>query len=479
MKKIVSLLLCLLLAAEVMGGCAVTQPEPEETQTQAATEPTVQTEPPRPDTLTVTIPDGEHGLMMVWLADFQKLHPHLTVELKREPVEKYRRHLLVDVREGEGPDLALVNARELGTFVQMGVGVDLSLYLSAERLADYDSGPLSHMSEDGVVYGLPVYAQVWGLGGSRELLEAAGVDIEGIQARGWDYPQFLEAMAAGTVERSGSREKVWGFAFPNSEDAVERFIRSFGAGAGLCHDFTRDCRYTMTSQNMLEFLQMAETMMESGDLYTEQTSWEKCIKLGVSGKVTMAGCVTPLVEELVRRNNAALEAGSRDAIHGSRQTEFVFLPAPYMPGFPETSCGTVVGFMAIRNRSSTEEHLANTAMLLDFLSSGSRAADCVDFWYLEPLCQSGREAVEMDEGRDPANMIAATRSASFIAPPAHDVSRSLRENADAIMDTIIAPGFLRLRSTSMTAQKLYDQICKAAFENIGRENCITDRIPME
>ena len=66
----------------------------------------------------------------------------------------------------------------------MGVGVNLADYLDSSVLADFDQNALDYMTLDGSVYGLPLYISIQALGGNKEMLEAAGADVEKIQTEG-------------------------------------------------------------------------------------------------------------------------------------------------------------------------------------------------------------------------------------------------------------------------------------------------------
>ena len=59
--------------------------------------------------------------------------------------------------------------------------------MSKERLADYDQNALDYMTMDNTLYGLPLYITIQALGGNREMLEAAGADVQKIQTQGWTY----------------------------------------------------------------------------------------------------------------------------------------------------------------------------------------------------------------------------------------------------------------------------------------------------
>ena len=123
---------------------------------------------------------------------------------------------------GEAPDIAEVSYSAIGTYVELGVAVDIAQYMDPERLADYDQNALDYMSIENTVYGLPLYITIQALGANKDMLEAAGADVAKIQSEGWTYEEFLE------VIKNGTTDGCFGFVFANSGVTASDFLNIFG-----------------------------------------------------------------------------------------------------------------------------------------------------------------------------------------------------------------------------------------------------------
>ncbi len=156
MKKIIALMLACLM---IMGMLAVS----------AAAETSE-----KPDTIVVMAPPVTGSYLenlKVWAADFNALYPHLTVEVIETSWGDHSGKLSTMAQAGEAPDIAEISSGALGTYVEMGVAIDIAKYMDAERLADYDSNALDYMSLGGTVYGLPLYLTIQSIGDSERRLD--------------------------------------------------------------------------------------------------------------------------------------------------------------------------------------------------------------------------------------------------------------------------------------------------------------------
>ena len=130
------------------------------------------------------------------------------------------------------------------------------------------------------------------------------------------------------------------------------------------------------------------------------------------------GKAMPLFENNINKNNAALEANDGTAVENSIPVQYAFLPVPTMDGAEASCFGSVDGLIALRNTKTTDEHLKNVLLFMDYICSGERIAACMNELYLDPVCQTGRDALVLEEGRDADNlmellmMIDAARRAS-------------------------------------------------------------------
>jgi len=471
MKKLIALLLVLAMAL----GLAACTAKPVETQAPEAgnDDPVVVDPGNTPDTIVIMAPPvtGEYlNNLKVWAADFNKLYPHLTVEIIETSWGDHSDKLSTMAQAGEAPDIAEISSGALGTYVEMGVAIDIAKYMSADRLADYDANAVEYMSLEGVTYGLPLYLTIQSIGANKTLMEELGIDVAKIQNEGWTYEEFLDVIKLGTTD---SR---YGFVFANSGVTASDMLNIFGAGAGLSNNFTADLKYTVTSENMLTLLTAIEEMTKSGYMPNFGVEAGQRMVMCQTGNAMIFGKAMPLFESNFVKNNAALEANDGTAVENSLPMEYAFLPVPTMMGCAESCYGTVDGLIAMRNKNTTDEHLANVLLFMDYICSGERIASCMNELYLDPVCQSGRDALVLQEGRDEQNLATAGRCIGMVEAPPAGVTAEMTATAKKLMDEVIVPKFQLLLAGEATAQEVYDYICEAAFAYFGEENCVSGKI---
>ena len=455
MKKIIALMLaCMMIAGMFAVSAAAETSE-------------------KPDTIVVMAPPVTGSYLenlKVWAADFNALYPHLTVEVIETSWGDHSGKLSTMAQAGEAPDIAEISSGALGTYVEMGVAIDIAKYMDAERLADYDSNALDYMSLEGTVYGLPLYLTIQSIGANKTLMEELGIDVAKIQNEGWTYEEFLDVIKLGTADGR------YGFVFANSGVTASDMLNIFGAGAGLSNNFTEDLKYTFTSDNMLTLLTAIEEMTKSGYMPNFGVEAGQRMVMCQTGNAMIFGKAMPLFENNFMKNNAALEANDGTAVENSLPMEYAFLPVPTMMGCAESCYGTVDGLIAMRNKNTTDEHLKNVLLFMDYICSGDRIASCMNELFLDPVCQSGRDALVLPEGRDAQNLATASRCIAMVQVPPAGVTAEMTATAKQLMDEQIVPKFQLLLAGEATAQEVYDHICEAAYYAFGEDNCVHGQI---
>lgn len=449
-------------AADKSQESSVTESKSEESS--EAVEPSTSAEP---DTITIMVPPVTGTYvddMKGWVEEYKKDHPNITVEVIATSWDEHTSKLTTMALAGEAPDIAEVSYGAIGTFAEMGVGVDITKYLSADRLADYDQNALDYMTLENTLYGLPLYITIQALGGNRAMLEEAGADVQKIQTQGWTYDEFLKIIEAGT------KDGCYGFVFANSGATTADFVSIFGVSAGITANFTQDLKYAYTSDNMLELLKAVETMTKSGYMPNYSVEAGQRLVMLETGQTMLTGKAMPLFESNVKKNIAGMADGS--AAEGSIDMEYVFLPVPTMENATESTYGVVDGLIALRNNNTTEEHLKNVCDFLDFLSSGDRAATVDNAVYLSSVCESGRKAQEsFTLDQSDLNAAAVERAISKVIAPPAGITAEMSANAKSMMDEVIVPKFQALLAGEASAQEIFDAICSEAKNKFGEENC--------
>lgn len=445
---------------------ATTAPAKEEKKEEtAATEA-----PAKEDVITVLVPPVTNTYLekiKTYAEEFHTQYPNLTMEIIETSWDSHKEKLQTMSLAGEAPDIAEVSYSMIGTLVEMGVAIDITKHMSAERLADYDQNALDYMTLEGTTYGLPLYITIQAIGANKEKLVEAGVDVAKVQQNGWTYDEFVEAI------KNGTKDDCFGFVFASSAVTAADYLSVFGVSAGLTNSFTSDLKYAYTSQNMLKLLEAVQEMSASGYTPNYGVDASQRMVMCQTGNAMIFGKAMPLFEGNINKNNAAIDAKDGTAVEGSIKLEYVFLPVPTMEGMKESCFGSVDGLVALKNADTTDEHLDNVMLALDFLCSGDRAAATDAELYLDAVCQTGRDAMSkyVVEGRDAANLACAARSISLVVAPPTGITAEMSNNANTIMTEFIAPKFQALLAGEVTAQVMYDDICSEAKELFGEENC--------
>ena len=291
--------------------------------------------------------------------------------------------------------------------------------------------------------------------------------IQKIQSEGWTYEEFLEILKAGTTS------DCFGFVFANSGVTASDVPNIMGVMAGLTNAFTDDLKYAFTSDNMLNLLNAIEEMTKAGYMPNYGVEAGQRMVMCQQGKAMIFGKAMPLFENNINKNNAALEANDGTAVENSIPVNYAFLPVPTMEGAEASCFGSVDGLIALRNNKTTDEHLKNVCLFLDYISSGERIAAVDQTLLLEPVCQTGRDAYVSPEGLDEGNVASAARCIGLVVAPPAGVTAEQSASAKTIMDEVIVPKFQALLAGEATAQEVYDAVCTAATEAFGADGCVS------
>ena len=336
MKKIVTMLLVCVMVLGLFAGCGNGSTQqttaPAATTAAASGETEAQETEATPDTIVIMAPPVTGNYLenlKTWAADFQELYPNLTVQVIETSWGDHNDKLSTMAQAGEAPDIAEISSNALGTFVEMGVAIDIAQYMSADRLADYDENALKYLSLEGTTYGLPLYLTIQSIGANKTMMEELGIDVAKIQKEGWTYEEFLD------VIKQGTKDGCYGFVFANSGVTASDMLYIFGAGAGLSNTFTPDLKYAMTSENMLTMLTAVEEMTKSGYMPNYGVEAGQRMVMCQTGNAMIFGKAMPLFENNFKKNNAALEANDGTAVENSLTMDYAFLPVPTMDGCAE------------------------------------------------------------------------------------------------------------------------------------------------
>lgn len=170
---------------------------------------------------------GEQEGMKKLAEQFTKLHPNITIDFQDIPAEEIHDKLLTQVAGGTAPDVAYLDASNVGDFAGRKALVSLDSYLAKSKgvsADDYLPAFRDSASFQGSMYGLPFDGESTGLFYRTDLFEAAG--IQG-PPKTWD--EFLDA----AKKLTNKDKKQYGFILFAPESAYYWYPWLWQAGGKL------------------------------------------------------------------------------------------------------------------------------------------------------------------------------------------------------------------------------------------------------
>ncbi len=490
MKKMMALLLIAIMGIYALTACGKEDKPKEtvkETDDKSTTGDKKEEEKPKPteeakkDTIKALLPpvSGTYqDNFEKWEKEFNELYPNLTLEIEAASWEDMTSKLDVQVQAGSPPDIAFVGSGGVPKYLDTELLIDISKYATPDMLSDFDELILNYFKNGDGIYGMPAYAEVHGIGGNREMLEAAGIDWKRIQKEGWTYEEFREAIKAGTV-KEGDKTR-YGFVFACSGVTAKDYLGIFVKSAGMPSPFTKDLKYAYTSQNFLKLLEAMRTLIDDGSMPKELSSIDagKRWNMFLTGQTMITGKGLSTFERSAAMNNAKLEANDGSAVEGSIKAEYIILPVPTFFGNELVTSGAVDGYIAFRGvEEPTEEHLQNVAKAMYFLASGEIAATTCSELMINPVAESARAAaanIPVPENKIVENSEAQAILMEKIAEARPDITPELGAKEQRIMDEVVGPKFQALLAGEVTPQEMYDAVKAAAIDAFGADGIVVD-----
>lgn len=413
-----------------------------------------------------------------YIEAFNSENANIEIQVTTASWEDMTQKLDVQVNAGSPPDIAFIGSDGLSKYLDMGMAVDISNYLPAEKVSDFDEGVLKYFCNGDGIYGFPAYCEVQCIGGNREMLEAAGIDWKAVQKNGWTYDEFREAIKKG-VKQDGDKT-VYGFLFACSGVAAKDYFGIFVKNAGMPSPFDKDLKYAYTSKKMLSFLEDIRAMIDDGSMPKELSGVDagKRWNMMLTGQTMITGKGLSSFEKSAYDNTALLNAGDPNAVENSIPVEYIVLPVPIFEGGEQQAQGAIDGYICLTGeKNPNEQHLKNVAEVAYFLASGQRAAETCQELYLKPVCETGRTEYEKlpaipDKNED--NTAAVELLTSQVAEARPDIPAELGAKAIRIEDEVILPKFQGLLAGEITPQEMYDAIVSAGYETFGEDGCVAD-----
>ncbi|MBY3618461.1 extracellular solute-binding protein [Acinetobacter sp. CUI P1] len=436
---------------------------------------------PKKDTITALLPPVSANYQARFAdmeKEFNTLHPNLTLKIEPASWEDMTQKLDTQVNAGSPPDIAWIGASGLSKYAALNVLIDLNDVLSDEVKADYDEVPMKYFQLGDAQYGLPAYMEIHTIGGNKQFLEEAGIDWKSVQQNGWTYEEFRNAISKGVVKNDKGETTRYGFVFATSGVASKDYLGILAKTAGLPDYFDKDLKYTYTSKNFLALLTSIREMINDGSMPKELSSIDagKRWNMFLTGQTMITGKGLSAFENSARLNNEKIKANDGSAVADSIEVDYISLPVPTFNGANYIPTSIVDGYIALRGKKApSEEHIKNIALAMNFLSSGSIAANYSNELFLTPITESARNAEVLEKFPRNEDNVAAGKAMMAKALPARtDIPTDLAAEAIKIETEVIIPKLQALLADEITPQAMYDAVKAAAIKSFGKDGIVVD-----
>ncbi|WP_194095945.1 ABC transporter substrate-binding protein [Marivivens aquimaris] len=155
-----------------------------------------------------TIDDpGEYHYVMA--DEFMEAHPDIKINVRTVQFEDMVNDLARGVASGDAPDITYIDNPEVALFASRGLLLDLSDYIEASDVVNAEDifpGPLSSVTYEGGIYGLPRGANTIALYYNADMYRDAGLDPDNPPST---WAELYDAAKALTKPE----ENVYGLAF--------------------------------------------------------------------------------------------------------------------------------------------------------------------------------------------------------------------------------------------------------------------------
>lgn len=480
MKKLIALLLAVMMLCTLLAGCSGSSSGSDAPASAPAPADSGSAEPAGDEhleeTLTVLVPPiipTYSDLIPEMKAEFEAMYPWITLEFVTASWEDYEDRLNTMVNAGTPPDITYPNnsITKIQQYLSSGMLLDLTDYLPADVLADYDEGALEFYRNGDALYGLPMWVSPYTLGGNKEYLENAEIDWKKVQQEGWTFEEFAAEAAKGV------KDGVYGFTFACAGVTATDLLDLLVCCANMENPIDENGKYAYTDENFLKCLQFVRGMIDDGIMPKESSSVDAGMRwnLMLTGNTMITGKGLPNFELLAANNNKLLEEDPDAAAEGSQHLEYVGLPMPTLEGCDYVTAGGVSGMMAFRQKEEpTPEHIENIILALHYLTSGKVDAKICTMGAASPANASGR--AEMDWAQQETGITLNADNAAFnarsndaIYAPNTTMTEEQSDKVVRMKEETILPLFQALLADEITPEAMYEQVCEAAIAQFGED----------
>ncbi len=192
------------------------------------------------------------------IADFNRVHPEVAVEIVRVPFNEYITKVLTQFAGNMAPDVMAINAEQVPAFTERGILADLKPFLDADpgfRVKDFYPEAIRHYTVDGQVVAIPRdIAPINVVYYNKKKFDEAKLSYP---KDSWTRAEFLETAKKLTVRDAQGKTTQWGFL--DDWPIWEAWVLS--SGGKVVDDARRPTRCTLDSAAAIEGLQFRADLM--------------------------------------------------------------------------------------------------------------------------------------------------------------------------------------------------------------------------
>lgn len=384
-RKVVAMALSMILATGLLTGCGGSKAET--------------TSSGKKDTVVVwTYPQykadpamnvkGYEDLLKDLIAKYKKTHPNVEVKYEVLSWDQGDQKFDIALNAGTPPDLYYTTSQS--KLVKTGLAIPIDKYITAKDKADFVPFALDRYKINGKQYGLPTWISTQCLAGEKTYFTDAGIDYKTIMEKGWTWDEFeSDLKKISEVESAKKGKKIYGFITEGKTDEMFRFFMlANGLGTGL----SKDGKFTLTGDKVVETLNFFKKLMDEG-LMPKETAGidtQKFQDMFNDGQGAVLGRVGPYQLNFNNNRNQSIDQGKTKG----EKREMMLLPIPYGTSGKNVVYGDCGGYMAFRQKNKkSAEHEQNVVDLLKVLTSTDHA-EATTHLYTTPARKSGQEAIK-------------------------------------------------------------------------------------
>ena len=297
--------------------------------------------------------DVRHEITEELIAAFEAEHENITIEPQYTDWAGYWDKLSTSVAAGDTPDIIQMDEKQLSTYADNGVLLDLGSLGSSIDTANFPESVLGTGALDGVQYGIPVGINTYTVMANLDILESLGIEAPDDETWSWedlaDLSDQVSAAGAGSIFGI----QGWGF----NDGDLNNWLRQHGDAL-----YNAEGEIVADEKNIASFWQYLLDVTESGGSPEPSATIER----------QSAG----LAESFTATNQVAFGnwwSNQVSALRAASGQNLAVLQLP-TPDEGETPAAYYKPSM-FWSASAKSEHPAEVALFLEFLANSEEAAD--------------------------------------------------------------------------------------------------------